>query len=206
MGTRDFAAQYLQQPVPLTGNLINWAWFRRYDSPPVPQRGDRLIVSWDTALTANELSDYSAAVVLLVRGENAYLLDVMRARLEFPELRRKVIELHWKWRSACQYALLIENKGSGMSLIQDLRRNGINAIGIRPVVDKVMRMNAHTARIEAGAVFLPQRAGWLEDFRREALAFPASPHNDQVDAFSQALDRAFSYRVPVAQTGVYSRR
>ena len=49
------------------------------------------------------------------------------------------------------YALLIEDKGSGMSLIQDLKREGIRAMeGTRG--DKVMRMNAHTARIEAGRV------------------------------------------------------
>ena len=53
------------------------------------------------------------------------------------------------------YALLIENKGSGMSLIQDLKREGIRAIEVKPTRDKVMRMNAHTARIEAGYVHHP---------------------------------------------------
>ena len=186
---------------------LRWSWFGRYDQAPGIQPGDRIIVSWDTALTANELSDYSAAVVLLVRRETAYVLDVVRARLEFPELRRKVLELHDKWRYRCQnYALLIEDKGSGMSLLQDLRRDGFHPIGIKPIADKVMRMNAHTAKIEAGAVLLPRNAGWLEDFRGEILAFPKGRHNDQVDALSQALDRAFSHRAPVAQMGYYSRR
>jgi predicted phage terminase large subunit-like protein len=55
-----------------------------------------------------------------------------------------------------------------------------------------MRMNEQTARIETGSVFLPSRAGWLDDFRREILAFPAGRYTDQVDAFSQALKRAFT--------------
>jgi len=204
MGSSDFAAQYLQEPTPLTGNLINWSWFKRYETLPMGQAGDRLIVSWDTALTDNELSDYSAAVVLLVRGETAYVLDVTRKRLEFPELRRAAIELHRKYQPLCRnYALLIEAKGSGLSLLQELRRVGIHAIEIKPKGDKVMRMNAHTAKIEAGAVFLPQHAPWLEDLRREILEFPRGRHNDQVDALSQALDRAFKFRPPIAATGRY---
>jgi predicted phage terminase large subunit-like protein len=46
-----------------------------------------------------------------------------------------------------------------------------------------------TARIEAGAVWLPSRAAWLGEFRREISAFPRGRHTDQVDAFSQALRR-----------------
>ena len=177
------------------GNLIKWPWFTPYDEPPRWQQGDKLIVSWDTAMSAGELCDYSACVVLQVRDENAYILDVLRDRLDFPDLRRKVIEVHRRWRSVTSsYALLIENKGSGMSLIQDLKREGIRAIEVKPEGDKIMRMNAHTARIEAGYVHLPRRASWLDEFRKEIMAFPAGKYDDQVDALSQALDRAFSNR------------
>src|SRR5829696_9186714 len=89
------------------------------------------------------------------------------------------------------YALLIENKGSGMSLVQNLRRDGVHAIAVDPSGDKVMRMKAQTARIEAGSVVLPRRAPWLDEFRRELMAFPAGRHDDQVDALSQGLQRAF---------------
>ncbi len=195
MGSLDFAAQYQQEPVAEGGNLIKWDWFSNYDKPPARQSGDRIIVSWDTALSAKELSSYSACVVVQVKGETAYVLDVVRERLEYPDLRRKVIELHGRWRHACnRYELVIENKGSGMSLIQDLRRDNIHAIKIDPDGDKVMRMNEQTARIEAGSVHLPSRAGWLDEFRRELLAFPAGRYSDQVDAFSQALNRAFNRR------------
>jgi predicted phage terminase large subunit-like protein len=78
-----------------------------------------------------------------------------------------------------------------MSLIQDLRGAGIHAIAVDPAGDKVMRMNEQTARIEAGSVSLPKQAPWLDEFRREILAFPDGRYSDQVDAFSQALNRAF---------------
>jgi predicted phage terminase large subunit-like protein len=195
MGSADFSAQYQQQPVPPGGNLIKWSWFPVYDEPPLRDVGDKIIVSWDTAMSAGELSNYSACVILQVKGETAYILDVVRQRLEYPDLRRKIIELHHRWRHVTSsYALLIEDKGSGMSLIQDLRREGIRAIGVKPTTDKILRMNAHTARIEAGYVYRPRRAPWLNDFQKEAMAFPAVKYDDQVDALSQALDRAFLRR------------
>ena len=54
-----------------------------------------------------------------------------------------------------------------------------------------MRMNAQTARIEAGAVYLPRSAAWLDEFKREISAFPSGRYSDQVDALSQGLNRAF---------------
>jgi predicted phage terminase large subunit-like protein len=195
MGSLQFAAQYQQEPVPEGGNLVKWEWFKFYDKPPTRNVGDRIVVSWDTALSAKELAHFSACVVLQVRGETAYVLEVFRERLEYPDLRRKVIELHKRWRYAANdYALVIENRGSGMSLIQDLKDEDIHAIAVDPRGDKVMRMNEQTARIEAGSVSLPKQAPWLDEFRKEILAFPAGRHFDQVDAFSQALNRAFSRR------------
>ena len=97
--------------------------------------------------------------------------------------------------AADNYSLIIENKGSGMSLIQDLKQDGIYTIAVKPDKEKILRMNApNTARIEFGRVHLPRRAPWLDEFRRELMAFPASKYDDQVDALFQALDRAFSRR------------
>ena len=204
MGSMEFTAQYQQAPVPLGGNLIKWSWFKFYQIPPIPQSGDKLIVSWDTALTSNELGDYSACVVLLARGETIYVLDVFRQRLEYPELKRAVIARHEGWRNvASSYALCIEKKGSGLSIIQDLQRDQIYAIGVEPEGDKIMRMVAQTPQIEAGAVHLPKEAPWLDDFKKEILSFPKSKNDDQVDAFSQALARAIQPDSPKAQFGFY---
>jgi predicted phage terminase large subunit-like protein len=193
MGSMDYAAQYQQTPVAEGGNFIKLKWFPLYDQPPCPTDRDRIIVSWDTAVSAKELSSYSACVVILVRGESAYVLDVFRDRLEYPDLKRKIIEFHHRWRTYTNnYALLIENTGAGMSVIQDLKREYIHAVAIVPKEDKVIRMNAQTARIEAGSVFLPHNAPWLDDFFQEVLSFPASRYNDQIDAFSQALNYAFN--------------
>ena len=204
MGSMEFAAQYQQTPVPIGGNLIKWSWFKFHDRPPTPQSGDKIIVSWDTALSSSQLADYSACVVLLARKETIYILDVVRARLEYPELKRAVLQHHNRWRPVVSnYALLIEKKGSGESLIQDLRRENIHAIGVNPDGDKILRMVAQTARIEAGAVHLPTGAAWLEEFKKEVLSFPCSKHDDQIDALSQALKRAFAPGPPSIQFGRY---
>ncbi len=93
-------------------------------------------------MNADELSDFSACVVLQVRNEAVFILDVVRERLEFPNLRRKVIELHRRWRPiTTNYTLLIENKGSGMSLIQDLKCERIYA-ALPPRDQKATRLSA----------------------------------------------------------------
>ncbi len=57
-----------------------------------------------------------------------------------------------------------------------------------PEGDKVMRMSAQSAKIEAGYVLLPERAPWLQDFQTEILQFPVGKHDDQVDSLSQFLN------------------
>ena len=193
IGSLEFAAQYQQQPVPIEGNLVKWSWFRFYDEAPELLSTDRIIMSWDTAMSNKELADYSACVVLQVRGETIYVRNVFRGQLDYPDLKRKVTEVYRHWRGATSNcSLIIENKGSGMSLVQDLYRDGIHTIPIAPEGDKVLRMSEQTARIEAGSVLLPRQAPWLDEFRREVLAFPYCRYNDQVDALSQGLKRAFT--------------
>jgi hypothetical protein len=62
--------------------LIKWNWFQFYDEPPVWKPGDRIIVSWDTALSERDLASYSVCVVLQIRGETIFTLYVVRERLE----------------------------------------------------------------------------------------------------------------------------
>jgi predicted phage terminase large subunit-like protein len=204
MGSMEFSAQYQQAPVPLGGNLIKWSWFKVYNAPPDPRPGDSLIVSWDTAMSSNQLADFSVCVVLLVRGETVYVLDVTRARLEYPDLKRAVLSHHRHWRqTTANYSLLIEKKGSGLSLIQDIRRENSHAISVDPDGDKILRMATQTAPIEAGAVYLPSHAPWLDEFKKEVLSFPKGRHDDQIDALSQGLQRAFAPKPSGAGWGTY---
>jgi len=189
MGTAAFSAQYLQRPVPAGGNRIKIGWFSRYDTlPDTSDPNWKIVQSWDTASKADELNDYSVGITALVyKREAIYILDVVRARLEYPDLKKKIIAT--KHRFKADY-VLIEDKGSGMSLIQDLKRDGIFAKPIKPEGDKVVRMSTCSAPIESGAVFLPNHAPWLEPFEHELMAFDKGIHDDQVDALSQLINWA----------------
>lgn len=185
LGSSGFAAQYQQQPVPAGGNLIDWAWFRRFEARPPRQRYESIVQSWDTASKAGEMNDYSVCTTWLVQENTYYLLDLHRERLDMPGLRRRAIELHDRYRPE---AVLIEDKASGTALIQELRyTTGIPVIEIEPEGDKVTRAGAQAMRIEGGQVYLPVAAPWLDELQREVLAFPHSTFDDQVDSISQFL-------------------
>ena len=192
MGSATFAAQYQQAPVPPGGNM-----FQFYE-PSNTTNFEEIVISWDTAMKATELSDYSVGTVWGLCWGLYYLLDLVRVRLDYPALYRKVVELYQTWeRPNYQLGrpnypperptLLIEDAGSGTCLIQHLRGQGIRAAAIKPEGDKIVRMSAQSAKIEAGEVWLPRSAKWLNDLRTEVLAFPNGMHDDQVESMSQAL-------------------
>ena len=196
LGSRDFAAQYQQQPVPQDGGLLKWSWFRPYAVAPLRGYEDQIIQSWDTASKAAELNDYSACTTWLIREGAYYLLDVHRERLEYPDLKRRVIELAERWRP---HAVLIEDKGSGIHLLQELRSaSGLSAIPMLPQGDKIVRASTHSAMIEGGRVRVPEQAPWLGEFQAEISAFPNGRHDDQVDSLSQFLAWAYDdeYNAP----------
>lgn len=186
MGSATFSAQYQQCPVPPDGEIVRWGWFRRYDAMPAA-RTMSIYQSWDTASKPDEHCDYSVCTTWGVIGSDLHLLDIHRARLDFPSLKRAVISLAQQWRP---HAIIIEDKGTGTALIQQLRAE---AHGIAyptafvPKDDKITRLHAQSARIEAGNVWLPQQEQWLEDLRAELAAFPHGRHDDQVDSISQFL-------------------
>lgn len=179
-----FNAQYQQTPAPLEGNLVKWDWFRTYDQPNGGQAGDQIIQSWDTAVKGGDQNDYSVCTTWLRRNNAYYLIDVFREKLNTPHLKKKIIELKQIHNAD---TILIEDTSSGSYLIPELETLGVYPIGIQPKGDKIMRFQAVTPKIEAGQVFLPKSAYWLDDFKAELLAFPQHSHDDQVDSMAQYL-------------------
>lgn len=189
IGSLQFSAQYQQQPVPLEGNLIRRSWFPFYDRPPQPGPGVRVVQSWDVAMMTGVQNDYSVCTTWIVEKNDFYLADVFRARLAYPDLRHKLIELA---REHGAGTLLIENAGPGMTMLQELRRSMpvdmTRPIGVKPEGSKQDRLATQSAKMEAGHVHLPRQAPWLSDFLNELLAFPNARHDDQVDSVSQFLN------------------
>jgi predicted phage terminase large subunit-like protein len=185
MGSIAFSAQYQQSPVPLAGNMIKRDWLRSFVHLP-SGTPSRVVQSWDTASKPGELSDYSVCTSWHVYGKDYYLVDVYRKRLDFPSLKRQIMVLKNRHNAD---VVLIEDAGSGTGLIQELKAgNDIRPIGIKPEKDKVTRLSTQSAKIEAGQIFLPLEAPWLDDFVKELLEFPDGKHDDQVDSLSQFLN------------------
>jgi predicted phage terminase large subunit-like protein len=125
-------------------------------------------------------------LVLGVGPTGYYILDLSRKRLEFPALKREIEMLALRWKPD---VVLVEDKASGTSLLQELRvgtRLPIQAIKVD--TDKTTRANAVTPFVESGRVFLPESAPWLADFLEEISSFPTAPHDDVVDALTQGLN------------------
>jgi predicted phage terminase large subunit-like protein len=184
MGELFFSAQYQQEPIPLAGNLIKADWFKHYDIAPISGDSDLVVISIDTAMKGAPSADFSVATVWLAQGEKSYLIDLWRERVDYPELRRAVCQLRERYPTA---AFLIEDKGSGTSLLQDLRSENKTPIPINPEGDKITRLSAVSVQFESGAVWFPKAAPWLSSLKAELLGFPNVKHDDQVDSVSQAL-------------------
>ena len=182
MGPIAFSAQYQQSPIPPGGTIIKCKWLTPYDDIR-PQSDDRIIMSWDIALSETETGDYSACVVLLRRKEVFYILDVVRGRFPFDTLKRTVMEIKRRYGSS---TLLIEDSPISRGLIQSLKEQSINVTPYKPDTDKRARVIAQTDLFAGGSVRFPRRAAWLEEFTAEVLAFPGR-HDDQVDALTQGL-------------------
>jgi predicted phage terminase large subunit-like protein len=184
MGSIAFSAQYQQSPIPPGGTIIKKKWLmKRYDELGFRQ-GDRIIMSWDIALSEMETGDYSACVVLLARNEIFFVLEVVRGRFPFEELKAKIVEL--KKQRYQVSTLLIEESPISLGLIQSLRERAINVTTYKPETDKRARLISQVDLFEGESIRLPGQASWLEEFIAELLAFPGR-HDDQVDALTQGL-------------------
>jgi predicted phage terminase large subunit-like protein len=184
MRESEYAGQYQQRPAPAGGAVFKWDWFRAFAVAP---RMERLVVFWDTAQKTKQDSAYSCAQLWGEGYGGWYLLDSYRARLDYPDLKERIRELYEAWSAD---EVVIEDKSSGTSVIQDLQRGSMVPVVPYdlPGGDKLMRAKAQAATVKGGNVWVPERAEWLEDFKDEATTFPGSAYKDQVDVMSMALE------------------
>ena len=184
----EWNALYQQKPRPAETGEIKSEWFVRYKSLPEDEPYLN-IVSWDTAGTTGERSDYTVGIAMAIglKTRNFYLLDMYREKKEFHQLMKDVPAFNAKHKAK---AVLIENKGTGTSLISVLRNSGQNIIAVQPqkLGDKEFRFELVVPAMEAGRVYLPQNGSWTAQFLEEILTFPGALHDDIVDAFSQAIN------------------
>jgi predicted phage terminase large subunit-like protein len=184
----EFAGQYMQNPAPIGGGIFKidwWRYFRPEALPPVK----RIVQSWDTAFKTRTANDYSVCTTWAETDRGFYLVDLWKQKAEFPELKRMVVsKAAQRWDGQCAHAVLVEDKASGQSLIQELRRETmLPIIPVKVDSDKISRAFAATPLIQSGRVFLPEGADWVADYVGSHAAFPNGAHDDDVDSTTQAL-------------------
>ena len=187
---------YQGTPMDVSGGAVESEWFQRYDT--APSRGDtskgiknevrRCVVSVDAANTAKERSDYTVITVWFETfNKQHYLIDVIRKQMEFTEMSAEIARVCKRYNAD---ALLVEAKGNGLAYCQ-LKKEGGAPAPLIPIEvgtsTKEFRFDEVTPMIEAGMVFLPNRAVWLADYEKEIVAFPNGKNDDQVDSTSQYL-------------------
>ena len=186
-------AQYQQNPTSEEGALVKREWWKMWEGDRAPPC-EFIIQSWDTAFSKNERSDYSACTTWGVfykdenpNDPNIILLDALKERLEFPELKTRAMQMYEEWQPD---AFIVEAKASGAPLIFELRRMGIPVQEFTPTRgnDKITRLNAVTDLFASGKVWAPRKR-WAEEVIEEIAAFPYSDHDDLVDSSTQALLR-----------------
>jgi predicted phage terminase large subunit-like protein len=203
--------QLQQWPVAREGNLLKREWWQFYD-PRIRAKEEwsklpnftQIVISVDTPLKDKETNDFVAIQCYGIRGADRYLLDLRKARLNYGSCKRQIKEMAvWAdrtWRRVRQ-AVLIENAGYGVELVDDLKREVRGVLKISPGVegDKISRAEAASDALESGNIFLPgygppwqpaydeaKTPADVADFIASCAVFPHGANDDDVDAWSQA--------------------
>lgn len=187
LGAAGYAGQHQQRPTPATGGLFQRGWWRFWRE--LPADFDEVVQSWDLTFKGGDGSDYVVGQVWGRKGSSKYLLDQVRARLDFPATLAAIRSLSAKWPQAT--LKLVEDKANGPAVLATLRSEIEGLVAVEPDGGKEARAHAVAPQVEAGNVLLPDpsRAPWVHDLLEELAAFPRGAHDDQVDALTQALRR-----------------
>ena len=185
-------AQWMQHPTSEEGAIIKREWWRKWKHDWIPKL-QHVIQSYDTAFMKKETADFSAITtwgVFYLNEDsplNLILLDSLKGRYEFPELRRRALEQYKYWTPE---TVIIESKASGLPLTYELRQMDIPVVNFTPSKgnDKHVRVNSVAPLFESGSIWAPEQK-FAEEVIEECAAFPYGDHDDLVDSTTQAIMR-----------------
>ena len=189
---RYWNSQYMQNPVSEEGALIKREWWNIWEDE-TPPPCEFTIMTLDAAQEANNRSDYNALLTWgvffneEVNNYNIILLNAIKKRLEFPELKELCIQEYKDWEPD---SFIVEKKSNGAALYQEFRRMGIPVAEYTPGKgqDKISRVNAVSDLFRSGIVWAPDHR-WAHEVIEECNDFPSGANDDLVDATTLALMR-----------------
>lgn len=186
-------AQYQQNPTAEEAALVKREWWKIWKKEDPPSC-EYIIMSLDAAAESHNRADFTALTtwgVFFNEEASAYhiiLLNSIKRRVEFPELKRLAQEEYTEWEPD---SFIVEKKSSGVALYQELRRMGVMVQEFTPhrgTGDKMARLNSVADIVQSGLVWVPETR-WAEELVEEVAGFPFVSHDDLVDATVMVLMR-----------------
>jgi predicted phage terminase large subunit-like protein len=186
MTASSFAALYEQRPVPAGGAIFQEAWLQGRFDPATLSDVEITVQSWDTAFGKSSSSgDYSACATIARGKHGFYILNVVKGRWPFPQLKAKMVDQAAQWNPS---VVLVEDTAAGASALQELQAETALPIkGVKATTEKAIRFEAVSPLFESGRVFFPTGAAWLDEVLAELVTVPAAAHDDVTDAIAQGL-------------------
>lgn len=193
VGSRVWNSLYQQRPSAIEGSLFkreHWQYYKPLSNNVDEIKSQlgikRIIQGWDTAFKKTDSADFSAGLTVGVSDNRYYILDLVKEKFEYPELKKTVQQYAEKWNPQ---VVLVEDKASGQSILQELKRQTrIPLLAYKVDKDKVARANSVTPVLESGLIYLPEQTNWVYDFIESLSLFPNGAHDDDVDSFTMCLD------------------
>lgn len=200
IGDYEFEALYQGRPAQREGGMMKVDRIQYYDCLPLNSENKpiikRIIKSLDSANKATSKNDYSVLATGCESSNGMYLLDLVRGRYEYPELKA-MLRNEWKKEYYERQAelMVVEDKASGTQVIQEFRQEGINVIPFNPSTDKVIRASPLSATIEAGNFYLPRNHPMNNAILAELRSFPNGMNDDIVDGLAMMHDKLKKFNV-----------
>lgn len=201
LGRQEIHAEIID---PEESGIVKRKWFKLWDADKPFPEFSYVVQSYDTAFTDRTNNDPTACTVWGIfrpsedKGACVMLLDAWGDYLTYPDLKPRLLDEYeslYGEPGKKVDLMLIEDKGSGISLIQDLQRAGVMVRAYNPGrADKMQRLHMVANIIAAGRVYIPESMvhegmprDWAEPFINQMCSFPESTHDDYVDSCTQAL-------------------
>ena len=195
MGSIQFEPLYQQNPQAEDGNILKRTyWKTAFD---VPGKIVSIVQSWDTGYKKGEDNSYSACTTW-VETENCYwLVEAWWGKVSFPELKKKAVDFYKECRYGKPDYVLVEDKASGQSLVDELEENTVLPVKrIQPEGDKIARAHIVSPAFETGNVGILANREWTVDDGKKVTSkdvidicakFPGVHNKDIVDSITQAV-------------------
>ena len=191
-------AQYQQNPTSEEASVVKREWWNIWKSED-PPKCEYVIMTLDAAAETHNRADFTALTTWGVffneeregPGANSYniiLLNSIKKRLEFPELKTLALTEYREWEPD---AFIVEKKSAGTQLYQEIRRMGVSVQEYTPhrgSGDKLARLNSVADIVKSGLCWVPETR-WAEEVVEEIAGFPFMAHDDLVDTTTMALMR-----------------